>query len=47
MESPVAISALPRESPVRRRFGLLHGISTLLLVAQVVVAGAEIIADDK
>lgn len=47
MESPVAISALPRESPVRRRFGMLHGFSTLLLVAQVIVAGAAIVTDDK
>lgn len=46
MESPVAISALPRESPVRRHFGMLHGLSSLLLVAQVLVAGVVIVVDD-
>lgn len=46
MESPVAISALPREHPLRRRFGLLHGVSTLLLIAQVVAAGAVVVVDE-
>lgn len=47
MESSVAISALPREHPLRRRFGLLHGVSTLLLIAQVVAAGAVVVVDEK
>jgi hypothetical protein len=47
LEAPVAISALPRENPLRRRFGILHGVSTLLLIAQVVVAGAAIGLDEK
>lgn len=47
MESAVAISALPREHPLRRRFGLLHGVSTLLLIAQVVAAGAVVVVDEK
>ena len=47
MESAVAISALPRENPLRRRFGLLHGVSTLLLIAQVIAAGAAIVVDEK
>jgi hypothetical protein len=47
LEAPVAISALPRDNPLRRRFGILHGISTLLLIAQVVVAGAAIALDEK
>jgi len=38
--STVAISDLPREDPVRRRFGMMHGISSLLLVAQVLAAAA-------
>jgi hypothetical protein len=46
MQSAVAISDLPRESPYRRRFGLLHGLSTLLLLGQVVVAGGTIAVDD-
>ena len=45
MEAAVPISALPREDPLRRRFGILHGVSTLLLVAQVVVAGATVAAN--
>ena len=47
LESPVAISALPRDNPLRRRFGALHGFSSLLLVAQVAVAGASIALDEK
>ena len=47
LESPVAISALARDHPLRRRFGILHGFSSLLLVAQVVAAGAAIALDDK
>ncbi len=47
MESAVPISALPRESALRRHFGMLHGLSTLLLVAQVIVAGATIVGDEK
>jgi hypothetical protein len=47
LQSPVAISALAREHPLRRRFGMLHGFSTLLLVAQVVVAGTAIALDEK
>src|SRR4029078_3999707 len=47
MESSVAISALPREHPPRRRLRLLHGVSTLLLIAQVVAAGAVVVVDEK
>ena len=47
MESSVPVSALPRDDPFRRRFGLLHGVSTLLLVAQVVVAAAAVVVDEK
>jgi len=47
MESTVAISALPRTDPVRRRFGALHGLSSVLLVAQVAVAGAAVLLDEK
>lgn len=42
MQSPVAISDLPRESPVRRRFGILHGVSSMLLLGQVLVAGLAV-----
>jgi hypothetical protein len=45
--SPTAISALSREDPVRRRFGMLHGISSLLLIAQVIAAASAIILDSR
>jgi hypothetical protein len=46
-QSIVPISSLSPLDPVRRRFGLLHGISSLLLVAQVLTAGAAVVlADD-
>ena len=47
MESVVSISALPRADPLRRRFGMLHGLSSLLLVVQAIVAGAAVVADEK
>lgn len=40
--SPVAISSLDRNDPVRKRFGALHGVSMLLLVCQT-VAGAVVV----
>lgn len=36
--SIIPISSLSPNDPVRRRFGALHGISSILLLAQVVVA---------
>jgi hypothetical protein len=46
-ESIVPISSLPRETPLRRRFGLLHGLSSLLLLGQALAAAAVIIVDDE
>ncbi len=43
--SPVPISELSREDPVRRSFGRMHGISTLLLLMQVVAAGVALAMD--
>jgi hypothetical protein len=43
--SPVPISELSRQDPVRRNFGMLHGISTLLLLAQIATAGAALAVD--
>jgi hypothetical protein len=43
--SPVPITELARSNPVRRRFGLLHGISSLLLLAQVFFAAGAVIVD--
>ena len=44
--SIVPISSLSPLDPVRRRFGLLHGVSSLLLVAQLVMAGAAVVLVD-
>jgi hypothetical protein len=46
IDSVVPISSLSPADPVRRRFGMLHGISSLLLVAQVVMAGAAVVLTD-
>lgn len=36
--SPVPISELERSDPIRRRFGMMHGISSSLLLVQVLLA---------
>ena len=46
LDSPVPISSLSRNDPVRRHFGLLHGLSSMLLVAQVVMAAAAVVLVD-
>ena len=43
--SPIPISELSRQDPVRRQFGMLHGVSTLLLLAQLVCAAAALAVD--
>lgn len=45
-DSPVAISDLSPRDPVRRRFGVLHGISSMLLVAQLLAAAAVVVMSD-
>jgi hypothetical protein len=46
-QSIVPISSLSPADPVRRHFGMLHGVSSMLLVAQLVLAGAAVVmADD-
>jgi hypothetical protein len=40
--SLVPISSLPHDDPVRRQFGMLHGMSSLFLIGQVVAAGATV-----
>jgi hypothetical protein len=37
--SPIAISSLERTDPVRRRFGVLHGASSMLMLLEVASAG--------
>jgi len=44
-QSVVPISDLPREDPVRRQFGRMHGISSLLLLMQVIAAGVALAMD--
>ena len=47
MQSIIPISSLSPADPVRRHFGMLHGVSSLLLVSQLVLAGAAVVmADD-
>ena len=47
LQSIVPISSLSPADPVRRHFGMLHGVSSLLLVSQLVLAGAAVVmADD-
>jgi MbtH protein len=46
-ESPMAISSLPRTDPVRRNFGKLHGLSSLLLLLQTVGAAVAVTASAK
>ena len=43
----VPISSLPHTDPIRRRFGALHGLSSILLLAQVVVAAGAVGADTE
>jgi hypothetical protein len=45
--SLVPISSLSRLDPVRRRFGLLHGISSMALLAQVIIAAGATIAVER
>jgi hypothetical protein len=45
--SIVPISSLPHNDPTRRRFGVLHGISSILLLAQVIVAAGAVAADTE
>ena len=45
--SIVPISSLSRNDPVRRRFGMFHGISSLLLIAQVIAGGIATIVIER
>ncbi len=42
MSSPVAMSELPKTDPLRRRFGALHGVSMMLLLAQAIAAAVVV-----
>ncbi len=45
--SVVPVSELDRGDPVRRRFGMLHGVSMMLLALQAVAAGVVVAAREK
>lgn len=45
--SPVSISSLDRDDPVRKRFGALHGVSMLLLLLQAISAALVVAAREK
>jgi hypothetical protein len=46
LDSPVPISSLSLNDPVRRQFGLLHGMSSLFLIGQVIAAGVAVAMRD-
>jgi hypothetical protein len=45
--SPVSISSLDRDHPVRKRFGALHGASMMLLLVQAIAAAVVVAAKEK
>lgn len=45
--SPVPISSLSADDPVRRRFGALHGVSMMLLALQAVAAAVVVASKEK
>ncbi len=45
--SAVAMSDLPKTDPLRRRFGALHGVSMMLLLAQAIAAAVVVAARDR
>jgi MbtH protein len=47
MSSPVSISSLDRNHPVRKRFGALHGVSMLLLLVQALAAAVVVAARER
>lgn len=46
LESPFPMSERSREDPIRRQFGLLHGLSSAMLLLELLLAGAVIAIDD-
>ena len=42
LTAPVPISSLDRNDPVRKQFGMLHGVSMLLLLFQTLAAAAVV-----
>ena len=42
ISSPIPMSELPKEDPLRRRFGALHGLSMMFLLAQAIAAAVVV-----
>jgi hypothetical protein len=45
--SPIPISLLSHDHPIRRRFGLFHGLSSLAMLLQVVSAAGVVFAEEE
>jgi hypothetical protein len=45
-DAVVPISSLSRDDPTRRRVGMLHGASVLLLIGQLLAAATVVLIDD-
>jgi len=45
--SPVPISELSQRDPVRRRFGMLHGVSSIALMVQVLIAATSTVVIER
>lgn len=45
--SPIPMSELAKDDPVRRQFGALHGVSMLLLLLQAISAGVVVAVPPK
>jgi len=45
--SIVPISSLSRNDPIRREFGMFHGVSSMLLIAQVIVGGVATVVIER
>jgi len=47
LESAFPISERSREDPIRQRFGMMHGLSSALLLLELLLAGTTIAIDDE
>ena len=45
--SIVPISSLSRNDPVRRKFGMFHGVSSMLLIVQVIAGGIATVVIER
>lgn len=47
IESAFAMSERSHDDPIRRRFGMMHGLSSAMLLLELLLAGATIAMDDE